>query len=239
MKPDKLFLSAKWENLILITYDVDPGVLEPHMPHGLELDIANGRAFVSLVAFNFIDTRVKGFKIPFHVNFPEINLRFYVKNKMKRGVIFISEFVPRLAISFIANKFYNEKYRIAKMKSSSILTNSKILLEHKILLNKKEYFIAIEADNSPYLPEINSIEHFFKEHQWGFGTSRTGKTLIYKVEHPFWEIFPVIKFDQNFDFGAIYGNQWEFLNEKQPYNIICAKGSAVKVFEGSIIHPEM
>lgn len=237
MKTDKLFLSARWENLILITYDVDPGVLELHLPHGLELDTANGRAFVSLAAFNFVETRVKGFKIPFHVNFPEINLRFYVKNKMKRGVIFISEFVPKRAISLIANKFYNEKYRTAKMKSS-IFTNGKILLEHKILLNKKEYFIAIEADNRPFLPEINSIEHFFKEHQWGFGTSRTGNTLIYKVEHPFWEVFPVIKFDQNFDFGAIYGNQWEFLNDRQPYNIIFAKGSAVKVFEGSIIQPD-
>jgi len=238
MKPDKLFLSAKWENLILITYDVDPGVLEPHLPPGLELDTINGRAFVSLVAFDFADTRVKGFKIPFHVNFPEINLRFYVKNtdknNIKRGVVFLREFVPRRAITFIANNLYKEKYSTAKMKST-IESNGIIYLEHKISVNEKNYFISLEAENKPYLPDNSSLEHYFKEHQWGFGTSAGGNTLIYEVEHPVWEVFPVIKFDHNFDFGAIYGNNWAHLNERSPYNVTFAKGSDIKVFGGSVI----
>lgn len=235
MKPDKLFLSAKWENLILITYDVDPEMLEQHLPRGLELDTINGRAFVSLVAFDFIENRVKGLKIPFHINFPEINLRFYVKSTVngisRRGVVFLREFVPKLAITFIANSLYSEKYTTVKM-NSRIETNGVVFAEHKLSIHKNNYFIAIEAENKPYLPGTDTIEHFFKEHKWGFGTSGRGNTLIYKVEHPFWEIYPVIKFDHNIDFAALYGNNWAELNEKSPYNVTFAKGSSIKVYGG-------
>src|SRR4030095_306783 len=104
----KVFLSARWENLIIISYKIDPSLLEPYMPPDLEVDTIDGNAFISLVAFDFLDTKVKGMKVPFHVNFPEINLRFYVKNKEKRGVVFIREFVPRTVIAFFANAFFNE-----------------------------------------------------------------------------------------------------------------------------------
>lgn len=231
MKNPKVFLTAKWHDLVLITYDVDPEMLLPHIPPGLVPDTINDRAFVSLVAFDFLDTKVKGIKIPFHVNFPEINLRLYVKNKEKRGVVFIREFVPKAVIPLIANTLFNENYKAIKM-ISSVCKNGAIFLNHTINLYGKKYEINLEADNKPYMPTVDSTEHFFKEHEWGFGTSRDGKPLRYKVEHPFWDIFPVRKFQHNFDFGAIYGKKWDFLNEKEPYNVTFAVGSDVKVFEG-------
>ncbi len=234
MTGEKVFLSARWENLVLVTYSVSPEALEEYMPKGLAADTINGNAFVSLVAFDFLETRVKGIKVPYHVNFPEINLRFYVKNKEKRGVVFIREFVPRAAIPLVANLIYNENYKAIKM-TSSIAKNGTIFLNHTINYNKKVYSIDLEAENNPQLPAINSTQHFFKEHEWGFGTSRDGKPLIYRVEHPFWEIYPIIKFKHDFDFGAIYGNKWDFLNQLYPFNITFAKGSEVKVFSGEVL----
>lgn len=95
MSETNIFLKARWHDLLLITYDIDPELLNEHLPPGLEPDTREGRAFISLVAFDFLNTRVKGLKFPFHVNFPEINLRIYVKNNDRRGVVFIKEFVPR------------------------------------------------------------------------------------------------------------------------------------------------
>jgi uncharacterized protein YqjF (DUF2071 family) len=97
MKP---FLTAEWRRLILLTYDVEPFLLEEYLPKGLELDLYKDRAFVSFVAFDFMETRVKGMKIPFHVNFPEVNLRFYVrhtdkKGKVRRGVVFFMVIVTK------------------------------------------------------------------------------------------------------------------------------------------------
>jgi uncharacterized protein len=230
----KIFLTASWENLVLITYKVKPETLESLIPKGLESDTINGDAFVSLVAFDFLDTKVKGIKMPFHVNFPEINLRAYVKHGAKRGVIFIREFVPRFFISLIANTIYNENYRSVSMQSS-IKKNGSIFLSHSMKYNGKEYNINLQADNKPYMPPVDSTEHFFKEHEWGFGTNRANEPLTYKVEHPFWEIYPVLKFEHNFNFGAIYGKKWEFLNNDSPYNITLAKGSPIKVYSGELI----
>ena len=73
------FLTATWKNLIMANYIVDPAVLIPYLPNKTELDLFNGNAYVSLVGFMFLNTRVLGIKIPLHVNFPEVNLRFYVR----------------------------------------------------------------------------------------------------------------------------------------------------------------
>ncbi len=55
---------------------------------------------------------------------------------------------------------------------------------------------------------------------------------MYRVEHPVWKVYPLIKYSTDFDFGVIYGKKWEVLNGKQPYNVTFARGSEVKVFEG-------
>jgi uncharacterized protein YqjF (DUF2071 family) len=214
-------------------------MLDEYIPGGLEADTIDGNAFVSLVAFDFNDTCVKGMKIPFHINFPEINLRFYVKeksnkNQSRRGVVFIREFVPKFFISLVANKVYNENYTAIDM-SSRAEKNGKISINHTIKLNGKEYNINAEADNKSYVPPVDSAEHFFKEHEWGFGVNKRGETLIYRVQHPVWEIYPLTNIEHNFDFGVIYGNKWKSLNDDKPYNFAFAKGSEVKVYKGNLL----
>jgi uncharacterized protein YqjF (DUF2071 family) len=226
---ENIFLTAKWLHLINITYRVDPCILKSHLPKGLELDIIDGNAFISLVAFDFKDTKVKRMKIPFHVNFPEINLRFYVKHNGRRGVIFIKEFVPKFMISFIANTIYNEPYETADMKSE-VSMNNKIEVSHTLKIKKDEYLIKLTAKNNPSTPPDTSHEHFFKEHSFGYGKSHSGKTLVYRVDHPVWRVYPVIDYSHNFDFDKIYGRKFSFLNEEKPFNVLFAEGSEVKVY---------
>ena len=54
------FLTAKWEDLIMANYEVDPSLLTSRVPAGTELDFHDGKCFVSLVGFMFRDTRVLG-----------------------------------------------------------------------------------------------------------------------------------------------------------------------------------
>ncbi len=65
----------------MLNYEIDPAVLAPFVPVGTELDLFEGRAVVSLVGFLFLKARVTGIPIPFHRNFEEVNLRFYVRRK--------------------------------------------------------------------------------------------------------------------------------------------------------------
>ena len=80
------FLTATWQDLIMANYEVDPALLVNSLPNGTELDFHEGRCFISLVGFMFLDTRVLGIPIPFHINFEEVNLRFYVTRKTEASM---------------------------------------------------------------------------------------------------------------------------------------------------------
>src|SRR5262249_56869663 len=109
-----IFLTAEWRHLAMLNYAVDRAVLEPHVPAGTVLDTYQGQAYVSLVGFLFLNTKVWGVPVPLHRNFEEVNLRFYVRRfsgeESRRGVVFLKEIVPRSAIAAIARVFYNENY---------------------------------------------------------------------------------------------------------------------------------
>ena len=113
------FLTAQWRKLIMAQYEVAPEVLESRLPPGLELDLYEGRSFVSLVGFLFAHVRILGLPIPFHTQFEEVNLRFYVRRPMpdgsyRRGVVFLSEIVPKFAITAVARTLYGEAYSTAQ-----------------------------------------------------------------------------------------------------------------------------
>src|SRR5215468_1398091 len=114
------FLTAEWRRLAMLNYEIDPAALRPFVPRGVELDTWNNRHFVSVVGFLFLKTRVLGLPIPFHQDFEEINLRFYVRRRAeggwRRGVAFIKEIAPRWAIAAVARVVYNENYVARRMR---------------------------------------------------------------------------------------------------------------------------
>jgi uncharacterized protein len=164
------FLTAEWNNLIMANYVIDPEVLKPYLPNKTELDIYNGKCYVSLIGFMFEKTKLLGISIPFHANFEEVNLRFYVryndKGVWKRGAVFIKEIVPKPAISIIANTLYKEKYSTMPMKHFYLKDDNEIYLgyhwKHKGRWNKLEATTATEA--LPMQP--GSKEEFIAEHYW-------------------------------------------------------------------------
>jgi hypothetical protein len=113
-------LSAEWRNLALLNYQVDPAILEPHVPAGTELDFHEGKAYLSIVGFQFQSTRLFGLRIPGHANFEEVNLRFYVRRRTeegwRRGVTFIRELAPRRAVTLTARLLYGENYLCVPMR---------------------------------------------------------------------------------------------------------------------------
>jgi uncharacterized protein YqjF (DUF2071 family) len=224
------FLRAHWKNLALLTYDIDPNLLSDVTPPDCTLDLRDGRAFVSLVAFDFLNTRVLRIAWPGYRNFPEINLRFYVRHRAERGVCFIREFVPRRVVALLANLFYNEPYKAAEMSSRVAETSDSIAVEHSLNFAGRRGQLSISAAKPGVIPAENSIEHFFKEHEWGFGTSRRGSLLRYRVNHPVWEIYPITHYALDWDWAGIYGPKWEFLRDRKPISVILAAGSPVTVY---------
>ena len=232
------FLTAEWRKLIMAQYAVEPATLAPWLPAGLELDLFRDRCYVSLVGFLFDNTRLKGLRIPFHTRFEEVNLRFYVRRTetdgtQKRGVVFIREFVPRAAITLIANTLYEEPYATLPTRSSIISTPQELNVRYDWRHGKIWQSLAVEA--SPIAQPIapGSEEEFLTEHYWGYTKRRDGSTSEYEVRHPRWQTYPVQSHEIIADFAALYGPAFAALNDQIPASVLLAEGSAVSVHSGT------
>ena len=232
------FLTAQWKNLIMANYEVSHEILLPYLPAHTELDTWKGRLYVSLVGFMFLETRVLGLKIPFHVNFEEVNLRFYVKyqdgDQLKRGVVFIKEIVPKLAIASVANSLYGEKYATMPMKNELKQEGRKLTVRYLWKYKNKWNHLGISAENSLIEIAEGSEAEFITEHYWGY-TKHKNSTSEYQVAHPRWEQFPVQSYEIDCDFGAIYGNAFAFLSSQKPTSVLIANGSEIEVKKGKKI----
>lgn len=236
---NKIFLSAEWKNLAILNYEVDPSILKKYIPTKTELDTFQNKTLASLVGFQFYNTFVKNIPIPFHQNFEEINLRFYVRyksdNEWRRGVVFIKEIVPRIAIAFLANKLYNENY-IALPTNHTINLNGKNPNDNQIRymwkFNGYWNYLYVIPQGQPKELSPGSIEEFITEHYWGYNIQKDSSTMEYQVEHPPWRVWNTSNEGLNCDIGDLYGTEFsEFISGK-PHSSLLAEGSVVKVYDG-------
>ena len=232
----KRFLTARWEDLIMANFEVEPSLLDARIPLGTELDLHEGKCFVSLVGFMFLDTRVKDFLVPLHINFEEVNLRFYVRrvtgDDVRRGVVFIKEIVPRGAIAAVARMMYGEPYERWNMSNFRNDEHVRYSWERRGCQNT----LSVARGKSFGVPDTNSHGEFIIEHYWGYTRRGSKRTDEYKVEHPKWELFEAEHPHIDVDFGKTYGEKFEFLTNEKPYSVLLAKGSEISVYKGMPIH---
>ncbi len=212
---------------------MEPELLERYIPKGVELDLYQGVAYVSLVGFLFKDTRLFGVPVPFLGTFEEINLRFYLKRVtggvVKRGVVFINETVPYRPVAWLANKLYGEHYIAipTKHQFQDNVSQTSINYSWKINNHWNELFVKVSTVAQPMLP--GSIEEFIFEHYYGYTKLAENLSQEYKVNHPRWLVKPVEDYNINCDFTAMYGPEFSSLENRKPDSIMLAAGSMVTV----------
>ena len=240
MKTDSapVFLTAEWRHLAMLNYEVDPKTLASCVPNGTELDLWNGKNFVSVVGFLFQKTRVLGIPVPFHHNFEEVNLRFYVRRKApdgwRRGVVFIKELVPRRAIAWTARTFYNEPYTALPMAHRIELADSNEIKSatYSWRFKGNENFLRLVVHGNAQPLRVGSEAEFITEHYWGYTGQRDGSTLEYQVEHPRWRVREAKTAELHCDIAGLYGEQFCAALSSPPASAFLAEGSSVTVRKG-------
>lgn len=219
----------------MANYSVDAATLFPYLPNHTEIDLWNDNCYVSLVGFMFMNTKVKNMRIPFHEHFEEVNLRFYVKHKSdgawKRGVVFIKEFVPKPALTIVANTVYRENYETLRMAHSWSFAEDKQIVEYRWKKGNWNSLKVITDRNSQPIIQ-NSEEEFITEHYWGYTKLSDKHTSEYGVEHPKWEVYKTLDYSIDVDFAAVYGKRFAFLSGQKPASVFLAEGSEICVKNG-------
>jgi uncharacterized protein len=225
------FLVARWRELAMLNYALDPGVLRDLVPDGCELDLFEGRCFVSVVGFMFLDVRVRGMAVPFHTRFEEVNLRFYVRRdaggERRRGVVFVRELVPLHAVAFVARQVYGERYSALRMRHR--WGPGEVAYEWR--LDGRWQGLRLEPDGEPALPAAGSEEQFITDHYWGYARGRRG-TVEYEVRHPRWAVRRARSVRLDCDVERLYGPAFTAALGADPTSSFLAEGSEVAVMPG-------
>jgi uncharacterized protein YqjF (DUF2071 family) len=237
---ERVFLSAHWLDLVMVNYEVDPSLLKSYVPSGTELDSFEGRTLVSLVGFRFLRTRFFGaLPIPFHSDFDEVNLRFYVRRRHsgeeRRGVVFIREVVPKYAVAFIARAVYGEKYSCVPMRHSIATNGNRKSAEYEWRLGREWCKLRAQSEGDPVKPGEGSLEQFITEHYWGYSAQRGGGCIEYYVAHYPWRVWGATDAAFHGDATALYGAALAGVLRNEPHSAFIAEGSPVLVYRGSRI----
>lgn len=233
----RVFLTAEWRFPAMLNYQVDPRLLEKLVPAGTELDRWRGKTFVSLVGFRFLNTRVFGIPIPFHRDFDEVNLRFYVcrceGNELRRGVVFVREIVPRWAVATLARMAYNEQYVSLPM-SHTITSQPEdgLNVDYAWRFRRRWNRLTLSASGEPAIPEEGSEAQFIAEHYWGYSAQRDGGCVEYRVAHPAWHVWTSHDAKFEGDMEELYGHDLAAVLRGRPDSAFLAEGSAVMVYRG-------
>ena len=139
----------EWNNAIFLHYQVDLTELQKFVPQELEIDLFEGKPWISVVAFTMEKIRPKNLPSFSPISdFDEINIRTYIKSNNKTGVYFLSIEGGKSLSCRVAKGISELPYRYSKIKrtpqnyhSQNSEFNDKLNIEFKIgmeLTNKTE-----------------------------------------------------------------------------------------------------
>ena len=230
-----MFLTAEWRALVTLNYSVDPALLAPYLPRGVELDSWQDLTLVSLVGFLFLETRLLGIAVPFHRNFEEVNLRLYVRRRAgdewRRGVTFIREIVPRRAVAWIAWATYNEQYLRLPMRHliTERAGDFSRRYEYGWKLNGRWNSLGAQVEGAAQPFASGSQEEFIFQRYWGYTTQRDGGTIEYEVEHARWDGWRTASFSREGDLTSLYGPALADAMQTEPVSALVTGGSPIVI----------
>jgi uncharacterized protein YqjF (DUF2071 family) len=236
-KSRKIFLTARWVDLLMLNYEVAPELLAAYVPRGTLLDSFEGKTYMSLVGFRFRETKLfDKIPAPFHREFPQINLRFYVRrtaaSQEKRGVVFIAEIVQKRMIALVAQAIYGEHYLCRPVKTREVLESSKRVLEYGWEWKKSWCNLSAEGISSSSDPSPGTLEHFLVERYWGYTAQANGGCIEFNVRHPAWKVSRCSAATFVGDPTPEYGPEIANVLRAKPSAAFIVDGSAVTVCHG-------
>jgi uncharacterized protein YqjF (DUF2071 family) len=227
----------------MLNYVVEPALLRSYVPNGVELDTWKGKHYASMVGFQFLQTRVCGLCLPWHRDFEEVNLRFYVRRKTpegwRRGVVFIKEIVPRRLIATVARLCYNEPYAAMPMRHTIEVENGRLRsgssAEYAWRYLGEWNSLRATVIGAPQPLVEGSEEEFITEHYWGYTAQPNGGCKEYHVDHPRWNVWPAREASLRCNVASLYGEKFVEPLGASPQSAFLAEGSTVTVSSGAVL----
>ena len=195
-------LFSDWERALFIHFDVEPGRLQAEVP--FQLDLRDGKAYVSLVAFTMRRMRPRrGGRLAEWLFKPMathdlLNLRTYVRHHGENGIFFLAEWIPNRLSVYLGQRTFGLPYRLARLSyqhchDTGSLTGTIESLPRTIERSGRslrlEYAGQLLANpqdrNSFHSCAAGSLDEFLLERYTAY-TQQGSKARFFRVWHPPW-----------------------------------------------------
>lgn len=190
--PDCWFV-ADWTGFLFVHFSVPPAVLAPHVP--FPLDLHEGRAFVSLVAFELHGMRLPGglenasrWLLRPVSDHPFLNVRTYVKPAGRPGICFLAEWIPNPFSLLCGPLTYGLPYRRGEFATEAEAgTGAGSICVHDPAQHATLRLDFPAADERPAPCEAGSVEEFLLERYTAY-TFRGETRRRFEVAHAPWQV---------------------------------------------------
>ncbi|HYL22057.1 MAG TPA: DUF2071 domain-containing protein [Gemmatimonadales bacterium] len=224
------FLTARWSDIVLLSFEAPEDLIRRYIPPHVEPDRWDGRTHVSLVALYMRDVRVMGWRIPGFGAHPQVNFRTYVRVAGEPGVWFMRQLVPSRLIAAVGRLRYDEPFWPTPIRRRVVDTATEVRAEYAVGPPALGWHVSVTGTRAAGLPPVDSPEHYLTGRMLACRARPDGTLGVFRVEHPPWAVRGVRTLDYRFDFGSLYGAEWEFLNRAEPAAVTFAEGSEVAVY---------
>ncbi|HYU00613.1 MAG TPA: DUF2071 domain-containing protein [Gemmatimonadales bacterium] len=224
------FLTARWSNLVLLTFEAPEDLVRAQLAPGVEPDRWNGKTHASLVALEMHDVLVRGWRIPGFAAHPQVNFRVYARHGAQPAVAFVRELVPSRIIAAVGRLRYGEPFQAARISARLVEGTDSVTAEYRFGLDAPRDRIVVTGSRDRAVPAAATFEYYLTQRTYGVRTDRHGRPRAFRVEHVPWAVRRVVNVDYAVDFAALYGPEWEVLNHSTPVSTIFAVGSDVSVY---------
>jgi uncharacterized protein YqjF (DUF2071 family) len=187
------FWFCDWTGVVFIHFTVDPSRLKPQVP--FSLDLYEGQAYVSLVAFTLrnLRPRVGGAlaRLAFRLfgTHRFLNVRTYVRSGSARGIYFLSEWLDAPRANLIAGPLlYGLPFRCGRLEYEN--DDGDLPIRGQVTDAGLSFGYRAKKGGSQELAEAGSADEFLVERYLAF-THRNGRDAWYPVWHPSWWITPL------------------------------------------------
>jgi uncharacterized protein len=185
---EPLFI-AGWERALFVHFEVDADILQCAVP--FPLDLRDGRAFVSLVAFTMrgmrprIGGRLAAWPFKPIATHHFLNVRTYVRHRGEPGIFFIAEWLSNWLSAQLGPLFYGLPYHLAEINYCHHHLEDHFLGEVRAAAGGFRY-AARFSGNEHFAPCAEGSPDEFLLERYTAYTARGAARRFFRIWHPPW-----------------------------------------------------
>jgi uncharacterized protein len=183
-------MGQTWDDLAFLHWRVDPEVLRPRVPAGVQLDVFDGSAWLGITPFRLEHLRVRGtLPMPRLSSFLETNVRTYVTAEDKPGIWFFSLDAESPVAVEAARRVYRLPYFRARM---GAWPRGRDVEYETSRRDSKGHLAQLRVTYGPrgdvYNADPGTLEYFLAERYCLYSTDDGGTLYRAEIHHPPWPL---------------------------------------------------